>query len=660
MKKSVAVAIIAILAVAAVALGVLYATNNDSMTKQISARETEIKDRDLQIRTLTEDAEAKAVEIDSLTADVEAKAGEIKTLTEDAEAKAGEIETLTADVAAKAGEIGTLTEAVTARDGQIDTLNQLVASKEEEIGALTADAEAKTAQIETLTADVEAKTAQIETLTADAEAKAGQIETLTADAEAKAGQIETLTAEVAAKTEEIEKLTADVQDKAAQIVALTADAAEKAAQIAAKDSVIAGKDEQIAELEAAAAELQGQIETLTAEIGAKEEQIRTLSAERGETPEKPEEPEERLVHREDLLTVTLPAGIRYDLGVQPNGVREFTDAETEDASKDMFMVMKIDMGVDVSILGDSLTQMMIAAIQAEIDKTEEIKDAYFEQTELLGHPAMNMGFTYAQDGQQAPAYGTIMVSGQNAYIFFYASLTKGKEEVKTVMLECIAGITEDAEEPAPEAPAPEEPAPEEPVSEAPAPEEPAPEEPASEEPAPEEPVPEEPAPEEPAPEDPATGEYPADGPALRFGMSRDEIKELLGEWDEEANVTDGYDVVRYKDTIFRGYNSIFALVTTENGLHMWLYGIENEGKAFEELAEAFAKDYEAYDGGAGELIEVFGALGLNLTEQQLELAARMGMADYRYYRVDDGTKAILLTVNYDGKSLTVVGFAQVG
>ncbi len=654
MKKSVAVAIIAILAVAAVALGVLYATNNDSMTKQISARETEIKDRDLQIRTLTEDAEAKAVEIDSLTADVEAKAGEIKTLTEDAEAKAGEIETLTADVAAKAGEIGTLTEAVTARDGQIDTLNQLVTSKEEEIGALTADAEARAAQIETLTADAEAKAgqietltadaetkaAQIETMTADAEAKAGQIETLTADAEAKAGQIETLTAEVAAKTEEIEKLTADVQDKAAQIVALTADAAEKAAQIAAKDSVIAGKDEQIAELEAAAAELQGQIETLTAEIGEKEEQIRALSADRGETPEKPEEPEERLVHREDRLTVTLPAGIRYDLGVQPNRVREFTDAETEDASKDMFMVMKIDMGVDVSILGDSLTQMMIAAIQAEIDKTEEIKDVYFEQTELLGHPAMNMGFTYAQDGQQAPAYGTIMVSGQNAYIFFYASLTKGKEEVKAEMLECIAGITEDAEEPAPEEPAPEEPAPEEP--------------------APEEPVPEEPAPEEPAPEDPATGEYPADGPALRFGMSRDEIKELLGEWDEEANVTDGYDVVRYKDTIFRGYNSIFALVTTENGLHMWLYGIENEGKAFEELAEAFAKDYEAYDGGAGELIEVFGALGLNLTEQQLELAARMGMADYRYYRVDDGTKAILLTVNYDGKSLTVVGFAQVG
>ena len=654
MKKSVAVAIIAILAVAAVALGVLYATNNDSMTKQISARETEIKDRDLQIRTLTEDAEAKAVEIDSLTADVEAKAGEIKTLTEDAEAKAGEIETLTADVAAKAGEIGTLTEAVTARDGQIDTLNQLVASKEEEIGALTADAEAKTAQIETLTADAEAKAAQIETLTADAEtkaaqietmtadaeAKAGQIETLTADAEAKAAQIETLTAEVAAKTEEIEKLTADVQDKAAQIVAMTADAAEKAAQIAAKDSVIAGKDEQIAELEAAATELQGQIETLTAEIGEKEEQIRALSADRGETPEKPEEPEERLVHREDRLTVTLPAGIRYDLGVQPNRVREFTDAETEDASKDMFMIMKIDMGIDVSDLGDSLTQMMIAAIQAEIDKTEEIKDAYFEQTELLGHPAMNMGFTYELDDEQAPAYGTIMVSGQNAYIFFYASLTKGKEEVKAEMLECIAGITEDAEEPAPEEPAPEEPAPEEP--------------------APEEPVPEEPAPEEPAPEDPATGEYPADGPALRFGMSRDEIKELLGEWDEEANVTDGYDVVRYKDTIFRGYNSIFALVTTENGLHMWLYGIENEGKAFEELAEAFAKDYEAYDGGAGELIEVFGALGLNLTEQQLELAARMGMADYRYYRVDDGTKAILLTVNYDGKSLTVVGFAQVG
>ena len=143
-------------------------------------------------------------------------------------------------------------------------------------------------------------------------------------------------------------------------------------------------------------------------------------------------------------------------------------------------------------------------------------------------------------------------------------------------------------------------------------------------------------------------------------MSRDEIKELLGEWDEEANVTDGYDVVRYKDTIYRGYNSIFALVTTENGLHMWLYGIENEGTAFEKLAEAFAKDYEAYDGGAGELIEVFGALGLNLTEQQLELAARMGLADYRYYRVDDGTKAILLTVNYDGKSLTVAAFAQIG
>lgn len=577
MKKSVAITIIAILAVAAIALGVLYVTNNDSKTKLISEQEAQIKslvdgvnEQAGQIQALTADVDAKADEIETLTADVDAKFGEIETLTADVADKAGRIETLTADVEAKTGEIGTLTEEVAQRDGQIETLNKLVEAKDKEIGALTADVEAK------------------------------------------AGQIETL--------------TADVQDKAQQIVALTADAAEKAAQIAAKDSAIAGKDEKIAELETASAELQGRIESLTAEIGEKEEQIRTLSAGQAETPEKPEETAERLVHREDNFSITLPAGIIYDLGLQPNGVWEYTDAPSELDAKDMFMVMKIDLGVDVSVLGDSMIQMMIAAVQAEIDKSEEIKDAYFEPAEVLGRPALNMGFTYAMDSVQAQAFGTIMINGQYAYMFFCATLEKSAEEVKAVMLECIAGITENTEEPAPAEPMPEEPAPEEPVSE------------------------------EPAPEEPVSEAYPAEDPGLRFGMSRDEIKDLLGEWDEEATITEGYDVVRYKDTIYHGYNSIFALVTTENGLHMWLYGIENEGKAFGDLADAFAKMYDAYEGDTGEIIEVFKAMGLQLTPSQMELAVSFGLADYKLYRVDDTTKAILLTVTYDG--VTVVAFAQ--
>ena len=264
MKKSLAITIISILAVAAIALGVLYYTNNDQKTKEIANLNENVAQRDGQIDTLNKLVETKNNEIGSLSADVADKAGQIETLNADVEDKAGQIEKLNADIADKAG--------------QIETLNADVADKAGQIDALNADIAGKAGQIETLNADVADKAGQIEKLNADVADKAGQIETLNADVADKAGQIETLNADVADKTGQIEALNADVTDKAGQIEALNADVADKAGQIETLNASVADKASQIEKMASDIAEKDTQITGLKASVDEKEKKIEDLNA----------------------------------------------------------------------------------------------------------------------------------------------------------------------------------------------------------------------------------------------------------------------------------------------------------------------------------------------------------------------------------------------
>lgn len=258
MKKSVAITVISILSVVAIALGVLYYTNNVSKSKEISLLNSDVADKATKIETLTSDVADKASQIDTLNADVADKAGQIETLTADVTDKAKQIETLTADVTDKAG--------------QIETLNTDVVDKADQIKQLTADVAQRDTQIKTLNDDIAEKGSQNESLTADVTDKAGQIETLTSDVKDKGEQIEALTADTTEKAEQIKKLTADGAQKDSKIETLTADVEEKGSQIEALTNDVVDKT--------------GQIETLTATVSEKEEKITTLSAKVAEQEKK--------------------------------------------------------------------------------------------------------------------------------------------------------------------------------------------------------------------------------------------------------------------------------------------------------------------------------------------------------------------------------------
>ena len=118
MKKGLAYSIIAVLLVAAVALGALYYTNNDAKTKQIDALNADVAD------------------------------------------KAGQIDALTADVADKTGEIETLNKDLSDRDGQIGDLNKSLADKDDQIAGLQSEADAKDEALEaSIRASEESQTA---------------------------------------------------------------------------------------------------------------------------------------------------------------------------------------------------------------------------------------------------------------------------------------------------------------------------------------------------------------------------------------------------------------------------------------------------------------------------------------------------------------------
>ena len=90
MKKGITITIICVLAVAAIALGMLYYTSNEDKTKQI--------------KTLMADADRQADQIERLSADVEDKALQIVSLDAEAADRSAQIETLNADAAEKAAQ----------------------------------------------------------------------------------------------------------------------------------------------------------------------------------------------------------------------------------------------------------------------------------------------------------------------------------------------------------------------------------------------------------------------------------------------------------------------------------------------------------------------------------------------------------------------------
>ena len=161
MKKNVALSIIAILAVAAVALAVLFVTSNADKKAQINTLLAESSDKTGQIETLNADVTDKAGRIEALNADVAEKAGRIEILNADVAEKEGQIEALSADVAEQANRIEALNAEVAEKAWQIETLNTDVAGKSEQIEALFADQKNKAEQISELTETVKEQEKQL-------------------------------------------------------------------------------------------------------------------------------------------------------------------------------------------------------------------------------------------------------------------------------------------------------------------------------------------------------------------------------------------------------------------------------------------------------------------------------------------------------------------
>ena len=648
MKKSVAIAIISVLAVLALTLGVLYYTtfvSASEKTKAVDGLNETIAEKTEQIERLTADAADKAGQIETLTRDAAGRNGEIETLTAEAAEKAGQIETLTAELADKAAQIGSLAEEVAQRDGQIDTLNKLVSSKDEEIRTLTASAEDQAGLIDSMKAELADKAAQIETLTADVTDKVAQIEALAKDAADKDARIETLTAEAAEKAARIEVLTMEAAEKDAQIEALTKDAADKAAQIEEhqarigeqeavikdQETVIAGKDQTITEL-------QGKVDSLTAEAEGRAEDEAKAKAEAenqakaetdpapgtetrvGKKQSQPESAGERIVYTFGGLSVTMPASIRYDLGDKGNGQRFFADAENADEVRYAFLVMQIDIGLDVSLLDDAMKNIMLESIKTEIEKLETVRDCRFERTEILGNAALNLGFIFTVGDQEAPGYGTIIMKGDGAYVLFYAGQDLSVDEVKAEMLECIASIREEAGEPAP----------------------------AETQPAPEP---------QPVQETQAPADIGNASSIPRFGMTKDELKAALGTWDEEEDFNAEYSIVRYQGIPFHGYVSTYAIVFRDGLLDTWMYGVFEDGM-FTELENELVGQYGAAGENPACVIRVFKALNTSLTETDLKYMTGSGTLDYRYWHVSDDMDYLLMKLSTDSYTYSVLAYMK--
>lgn len=158
-------AALAVVIVALVAVGVLYAQEKQTVGKYVQQQ-----------------AELSAL-IESLNADVAEKESEIDTLNADVADKASQIDALNADVADKANQIDSLNADVADKNSQIDSLNADVADKNSQLEQMTAELADKDVQIDALNADVSAKKSEIDALNADSTGKDNTIESLNAELE---------------------------------------------------------------------------------------------------------------------------------------------------------------------------------------------------------------------------------------------------------------------------------------------------------------------------------------------------------------------------------------------------------------------------------------------------------------------------------------------
>ena len=171
--------ILAVVTVALVAVGVLYAQERQTVGKYVQ-QQAEMSDL---IESLRADVADKTSQIETLNADVADKASQIDTLNTDVADKASQIETLNADVADKASQIETLNADVADKASQIETLNADVADKTSQLEQMTAELADKDVQIDALNADVTAKKSELDALNADSTGKDNTIESLSAELE---------------------------------------------------------------------------------------------------------------------------------------------------------------------------------------------------------------------------------------------------------------------------------------------------------------------------------------------------------------------------------------------------------------------------------------------------------------------------------------------
>ena len=164
MKKGLAYSIISILAVAAIALGVLYFTNNNEKSNQIALLDADITTKEGKIEGLIADIDDKENQIKELSADNAEQAAQIEALNADITLKANQIEKQALYISEKEKQIDTLNSDLTYRQEQIEELNAIVIAKESEIESLNLGSAEKSAQIDALKAEIEENESKISTL----------------------------------------------------------------------------------------------------------------------------------------------------------------------------------------------------------------------------------------------------------------------------------------------------------------------------------------------------------------------------------------------------------------------------------------------------------------------------------------------------------------
>ena len=154
----------------------------------------------------------------------------------------------------------------------------------------------------------------------------------------------------------------------------------------------------------------------------------------------------------------------------------------------------------------------------------------------------------------------------------------------------------------------------------------------------------------------------SDFTGLKWGMSREEVTELLGKETESDTAGENNVIVRYFNREIKGFSSLLILLfNSDNALFAECHGLVGAGdlSRYDVLAESCEKEYGEPIDNPRAVIECFDLmLGIKLDEEMIAQGSTSGFISYKCWKESSDTDVVLVHLKAADSEATLLVYCR--